>query len=343
MTSRKRYLPEMVYRNWVSASRSELGGIEAHSSPVSSVSHTLDSASFDSGLDTGANLSQSMQTSPSLSTTLHSQSSLLGSRPPALPGTPRVGAGDAMRFKPISDSGKPEESSASFRSDASDSFVSHPSEASVKSPGWSPRLQEPVDSYKVKSASDTHLHGGASSFMKKLQQGQGGQGQGQGGDGADKVTTPRWRLEPPWSLSDHDRPAKTSTPRGRGWSSRPGGPAKLSPGFGRRAFSLSPDKGRKSADQPPPPLQSLSPLLPSPLAFSSSSLHGRGAASSSLLVAAASAGGVGGGRGHDVVHSRLVGGGAERAALLLTMLLSYADTKTLFAWFFRLPDSRSYS
>ena len=287
----------MVYRNWVSASKSETG-IEAHSSPVSSVSHTMDSASFDSGLDTGANLSRSMQTSPSLSTTLQSQSSL-GSRPPTFPSTPRTATGEAMPFKPISDASKVE-SSTSFQSDASDSFVSQPFDTFVKSTRWSAHLQEPVDSYQVKSASDTHLHG-SSSFMKKLQ------GQGQS-SGSDKVTTPRSRLEPPWSLSDHDRPAKTSTPRGRGLS-RPGG-AELSPGSSRRAFSLSPDKGRKSYQ--PLPLQSLSPSLP--LSFSTS-VHGRGAASS-VLVAVPSAGG----GGHDIVDSRLVGGGAERAVLLLTTL-----------------------
>ncbi|KAL8590281.1 hypothetical protein ACOMHN_006397 [Nucella lapillus] len=163
ITSRKRYLTDMVYRNWLSASKSDTG-IDAHSSPVSSASFTLDNTSFDSGLDTGANLSQSMQTSPSQSATLHSYSPLTA-RPAAFSVTPRSehSATDSGRFKPILDSSRVD-SSASFRSDESDSFASQPGDLSVKSIGWSAQ-SGPVDSYKVKSASDPRLHG--SSFFKK--------------------------------------------------------------------------------------------------------------------------------------------------------------------------------
>ena len=155
--------------------------------------------------------------------------------------------------------------------------------------------------------------------MKKLQ------GQGEG-SGTDKVTTPRSRLEPTWSLSDHDRPAKTSTPRGRGLS-QPGG-SELSPGFSRRAHSLSPDKGRKSYQ--PLSLQSLSPA--SPLSVHSS-VHGRGTSSSSsyLLVAAAASAAAGGGHGRDIVDRRLVGGGAEHAVLSLTTL-TLIDADPPFFW-----------
>jgi len=154
--------------------------------------------------------------------------------------------------------------------------------------------------------------------MKKLQ------GQGQG-SGTDKVTTPRSRLEPTWSLSDHDRPAKTSTPRGRGLS-QPGG-SELSPGFSRRAHSLSPDKGRKSYQ--PLSLQSLSPA--SPLSVHSS-VHGHGTSSSYLLVAAAASAAGGGGHGRDIVDRRLVGGGAEHAVLLLTMLTLIDADPPFLAW-----------
>ncbi|XP_076463745.1 nesprin-1-like isoform X2 [Babylonia areolata] len=280
VTSRKRYLPDMVYRNWVTASASESGGMEAHSSPVSSASLTLDS--FDSGMDAGVNLSQSLQTSPSLSTTLQSHSPL-SARPPGT--TPRseqsATTADFGRFKPILDSSRVD-SSASFRSDESDSFVSQPGDTSVKTIRWSAPSEGLVDSYKVKSASDPRLHG--SSLLKKSP------GQGPDSGGVGKVTTLRSRLESPWSLSDHDRPAKTSTPRGRGWSESPAA-------LGRRTLSHSPDKGGKSF-QPPTAAPSLSP--------SPSALYGRGR-SSSLHVASTTAAGGGVGVGRDVINSGLQG------------------------------------
>ena len=61
-------------------------------------------------------------------------------------------------------------------------------------------------------------------------------------------------------------------------------------------------------------------------------MHGHGTSSSYLLVAAAASAAAGGGHGRDIVDRHLVGGGAEHAVLLLTMLTLIDAYPPSLAW-----------
>lgn len=277
----------MIYRKWGSSASLDVG-IDVQSAPVSSASHTIDSASFDSVLDGFTSSSQSQQTSPSLTVMTEYSSSVLSQKPLAVsgrsPGDASSVTFEAVHFKPITE--KSQMKSLAFQPTVASSKLS----TDVKNPAsgvltWQ-GLSGSAESYSFKSASDSDI----SSFSLDKKAYLGAKSDGRSSQFG-QVTIPRLTTDIPRLLSKQDDSATTSTPRRekRAWST-----SVHTPGTGRRSFSYSPDKGRKLYQ--PPQMQSLSPAL--------QSTFGRGRGSGAVLV------GAGGGGVYLGKASKLVGGGS---------------------------------